>query len=245
MAKQPKKPARNSVSAAKGNDKVARILVIAMIALVVIAGIGITILKKNQSVPFVVHPSIATKSTGWGLTFNEKAKPTIDVWEDFQCPVCKEFETINGQTLSQIALSGKAKVVYHTLSFIDSNVNKKGSHLSANAAACIADKSGKDWLAFHQALYANQPAENGPDLFTNPFLIQLAGSIGVKDQNFINCVNSGKYASWVQFIADDGTAKAITSTPTITINGKEINRDTEYMNAANFQAALKKAGVSL
>ena len=245
MPKEQKKPAKNSVSAAKGNDKVARILVISMIALVVIAGIGITVLKKNQSVPNITHPTIATKSTGWGLTFNEKAKPTIDVWEDFQCPVCKQFESINGQTLAQIASTGKAKVVYHTLSFIDTNLNKKGSHYSANAAACVADVSPQAWLNFHQALYLNQPAENGPDLFTNPYLIQLAATVGVKGQAFQNCVNNGKYASWVQFIADDGVSKSITSTPTVLINGKELDRNTQYMSAANFQAALKKAGVSL
>ena len=245
MPKEAKKPVKNSVSSAKGNDKVARILVVSMIALVVVAGIGITILKKNASVPNVVHPSIATKSTGWGLTFNDKAKPTIDVWEDFQCPVCKEFESINGQTLAQVALSGKAKVVYHTLSFIDTNLNKHGSHVSANAAACIADESGKDWLNFHQALYLNQPAENGPDLFTNQYLIALAAKIGVTDQKFVSCVNSNKYGPWVDFIANDGSNKGVTSTPTVLINGTEINRNTDYMSAANFQAALKKAGVAL
>jgi protein-disulfide isomerase len=240
-----KKPAKNSVKAAKGNDKVARGLVIGMIALVVIAGIGITVLKKNQSVPNIVHPAIATKSTGYGLTFNNNASPTIDVWEDFQCPICKEFEAVNGANLDKLATSGKARVVFHTLSFIDDNVHKHGSHLSANAAACVANESASKWLSFHNALYANQPAENGPDLFTNAYLIKLAATIGVGDQKFVDCVNSGKYADWVQYVADDGTNKAISSTPTVLINGKEIDRNTQYMSVAGFTAALKSAGITL
>ena len=44
----------------------------------------------------------------------------VDVWEDFQCPICRQFETAERRAqIEALATDGKARVVYHTLTFLD------------------------------------------------------------------------------------------------------------------------------
>ena len=55
-------------------------------------------------------------------------------------------------------------------------------------------------------------------------------------------MENGNYAGWVKNIAADGAAKNVNATPTVLVNGKELDRNTQYMDPAAFQAALVAAG---
>jgi protein-disulfide isomerase len=215
-----------------------------MIFFIFLTGVLITIAKNSSNTP-VAFPKSTFRNTQYGITFNPTEKNRIDVWEDFQCPVCKEFEYINGSTLASLALSHKAEVVFHSLSFLDAALKKHGSTLAANAGGCVANYSPVTWLKFHQALYANQPEENGPDLFTNTYLIKLAATVGASGSQFTNCVNSGKFLPWVSHVENNGGDQGITSTPTVLINGRETDRNTQYLSSSNFISALRMAGISL
>jgi protein-disulfide isomerase len=46
---------------------------------------------------------------------------------------------------------------------------------------------------------------------------------------------------WVKNVADEGATRNINSTPTIFINGKEIDRETAYSSLAGFMLAIEKA----
>jgi protein-disulfide isomerase len=228
--------------AKKEKDNFAKILVISMIALVVVVGVVFTLINKHQNAFKGAVPKHAVASNGYGITFNKGATHKIDLWEDFQCPICKNFEAQNGDYLASLANSGKTEVVYHMLTFIDTNLNKHGSHLAGNAAACVDDE-GK-FLAFHKLLYLNQPDEKGPDLFTNPFLINLAKQVGVTDSTFVNCVNTNKYGSWLDQITSDGDMVGITGTPTIYVDGKVVDTAAvNIMDPKSFQSYLAAQGI--
>ena len=66
--------------------------------------------------------------------------PTLDLYEDFQCPICAEFEQRFGADITSLAEKGQVKLVYHTLSFLDDNLRNDSSNRAANAAACAADQ---------------------------------------------------------------------------------------------------------
>ncbi|MEI6867185.1 MAG: thioredoxin domain-containing protein [Actinomycetes bacterium] len=219
-----------------GGDKATRILVIGMVIFVVLVGVIFSVVSANSR-NHVAIPSAVSKADGYGIVFNGAKKPVIDVWEDFQCPICQRFEALNGNYMNSIVRTGKAKVVYHTMSFIGAE-----SVTSAAAAACAAD-SGK-FLEFHTALYQNQPSTENSGTWTNPLLIVLGGASGITDKNFASCVNSGKYINWTKNIETDAAKKNINATPTIFVNGKELNRATQYMDAAAFKAALAAGGIA-
>ena len=46
---------------------------------------------------------------------------------------------------------------------------------------------------------------------------------------------------WVKNVAEEGASRNINSTPTVLINGKEINRETGYSSLAGFILAIEKA----
>jgi protein-disulfide isomerase len=215
-------------------DKGLRNTVIATVAFIVIALVGITLYtnKTNNS----TLPATSSKADGYGIVFNKNMKPQIDLWEDFQCPICHAFEGINNSYINEVVNSGKAKVVFHPMAFIGME-----SMIAANAAACSNDESR--YVDFHKALYDNQPAKENSGVWTNDVMISLGKSIGITSSKFADCVNSGKYMSWIKKINDDAAAKNVNSTPTVFVNGKEIDRQTQYMDANGFKAALAAGGV--
>jgi protein-disulfide isomerase len=86
------------------------------------------------------------------------APVTIDVYEDFLCPYCERFETRNAADLTAALNEGKAKVNYHALNILDARTTPPGySTLAANAALCAVPAG--IWPAYHQRLFADQPAE--------------------------------------------------------------------------------------
>jgi protein-disulfide isomerase len=226
-----------SINSNKGpkKDRGMRGLVIGMVLFVVVVGVAFS-LYSNKSNSSATLPSTVSKADGYGIVFNASAKPQIDIWEDFQCPICQRFESINNSYLNEVAQGGKAKVVFHPMSFIGAE-----SILAANAAACSAD-AGK-FLGYHKLLYQNQATTENSGKWSNQFLEQLGQVAGITNNSFINCIQSAKYGNWTKNINADGAAKNVNSTPTIFVNGKELDRATQYMDPVAFKKALTDAGV--
>ena len=68
--------------------------------------------------------------------------------------------------------------------------------------------------------------------WTPPALVELGKQLGITSSKFEGCVNDGKYQDWVNNVAADGSSRNVNSTPTVFINGKEIER----INANYFDA---------
>jgi len=221
----------------KKRDNGTRNLVIGMVALVVVVAVAVSF-GSNRAKTSAATPSSVEKSEGYGIVFNKELTnvPKVDIWEDFQCPVCRNFEAVVGNYLSQLVRENKAKVVYHPLSFIGPE-----SVRAANASACAAEES--KFEEFHTLLYSTQSSTENSGLWSNDNLVGLGATIGLKSDSFKNCVNDGGFLGWVNNIAADGAKKNVNSTPTVFVNGKEIDRNTQYMNLEGFKAALVAAGL--
>ena len=219
----------------KKKDNVTRNLVIGMIALVVVVGVTVGF-TSNKAKENAATPSSVVKSEGYGIVFNKglTGVPKIDIWEDFQCPVCRDFEAVNNKQINEWINKKEVVAVFHPLSFIGAE-----SAYMANAAACSADE-GK-FLQMHEALYANQSSTENSGKWNAISLVGMASNIGLTSKSFAECVTSGKYQDWVTNVANDGQAKKVNSTPTIFINGKEIDRNQKnYFDAATFKSLVFK-----
>ena len=89
-----------------------------------------------------------------------KDVPTVDVYEDFRCPVCKVYEVGLGKTTQELAEEGKIKLVVHLKTVIDSSLGGDASKVAASTAVCAAEQ-GK-WFEYHDALFAKQDPQEGP-----------------------------------------------------------------------------------
>jgi protein-disulfide isomerase len=216
-----------------GKDNFTRNLVIGVVVGVVLIMLVPTLLS-NKTKTDAAMPTFASKVHGYGITYNAELKdvPVIDIYEDFQCPVCGQFEIAQGDYIESLIADKKATVVYHTLSFLGPE-----SIAAANAAACAADE-GK-FLDYHKMLYAKQPNENS-GAWSNAFLAAAGQAVGITSQEFVTCVNEGKFADWVGNVASEGAKKNVNSTPTVFINGKELNRGNDYYDRNLFKAAVER-----
>jgi protein-disulfide isomerase len=209
-----------------------------MVVLVVAVGAIFSVISNRENTSAAL-PSSVSQEDGYGIVFNGELTgvPVIDIWEDFQCPVCARFEQTNGEYIEKLIEEKKAKVIYHTLSFLGPE-----SVLAANAAACSSDEN--KFLGFHKAFYQNLPAENSGAVTTD-FLVSLGQGLGITSDKFKNCVANLDYQGWVNNVAASGSEKNVNSTPTVFINGKEIRRATssadlgEYFDPAAFIRAVE------
>lgn len=219
-------------------DNFARYMTITIVAFALLFGFWTLVEKdiifKDAPKPLVI-PSTASEATDFGFAFNADVEgvPAVDIYEDFQCPICQQFESLQANYIDSLITEKKAKVTFHVLSFIgDESVR------AANAAACSADE-GK-FVAFHNAMYANQPATENSGEWSNDRIIDIAKTAGISSDAFSSCVKEGKYQTWVTKAAEAAAKAGVNSTPTVFVNGKEIDRQTEYFSAEKFAAAINR-----
>jgi len=217
-----------------GKDNFTRNLVIAVVVGVALIMLVPTLLSKQTDTTAAIPASVSAED-GYGIVFNKELTdaPFIDIYEDFQCPACARFESISGEYIEELITTKKAKVAFHTLSFLGGE-----SQIAANAAACSADE-GK-FLQLHKTLFANQPSENS-GAWTSSYFSTLGLGLGISSPEYDKCVSGNKYLGWVKNVAEEGAKRNINSTPTVLINGKEIDRNKAYASLAEFMLAIEKA----
>lgn len=138
--------------------------------------------------------------------------PTLDIWVDYQCPYCKEFEDAAGQTYVQLAAEGQAKVVVHTLTFLDANLGNTASQLAAEGAAA-ADAQGR-FAEYTQVVFGNQPDEG--DGYALSDLRDYAAEAGVADLDaWQSAVEAHTYAGYVNRVEAGMAAADVKGTPTV------------------------------
>jgi protein-disulfide isomerase len=193
---------------------------VAVVAVLVIAGLigfGVYANQSKTTASKVVTPSVAVDS---GTAFTVGTGPvTIDLYEDFMCPICHQFEIDSGATINQLVADKKVTVRYHMVAILDDR--SQGTNYSTRAAGAAAEaaQEGK-FQEFFDVLYANQPEENSTGL-SDAKLIELGKSVGLGDA-FATAVNNKTYDPWVATVTDTFSARGFNGTPTIVINGKQL-----------------------
>ncbi|WP_248964897.1 DsbA family protein [Sphaerisporangium perillae] len=167
-------------------------------------------------------------------------KPVLDIYEDFQCPACKLFEQTSTPTVKNMAAAGQVKVVYHPVNIFTEEPAHGNTVRASAAARCVTD--GKQWMAFHDRLFKEQPAETAQG-FALDDLVKWGKEAGVTDPGFESCVRTQKYA----LTQADFNKKATDSgqfpkgTPTLRLNGQEVDNGVAFNPASLRQAILDAA----
>jgi protein-disulfide isomerase len=126
----------------------------------------------------------------------DSAKVTLDVYEDFLCPVCRQFEAEYGADFAKHVTDGTLKLRYHMLPMLNDRSDPPGYSMdSANAGLCAAD-AGK-FPGFHVSLFDAQP-EEGARGWDKQQLAKLGKDLGITSPTFKSCVEGGKYDSALQ-----------------------------------------------
>lgn len=233
MAKQPdtsgdrrrnaRERARLEAARQQKRRRLTQILIVAVVAVVALGIVGTAVIIGQRDragrVPqadtdvTVAGTSVPFSSVTSGIAVGEPDAPVkLDLWVDYSCPVCKQFETTNNDTLGTYIASKKLQVTYHNVQIVTAFGSRAGS-----AGACVATYEPDKWWAFNAAVYTNQPPEStdGADVD----LKALAQQAGVSNADALSCIDKEPYKSW---ITDNTTAfsqAGATGTPTQFFNG--------------------------
>ena len=168
---------------------------------------------------------IPVGADGAAGTSNEGA-PVIDVYLDYMCPVCGQFEQVNAAGIDQLVGAGDATVVYHPISILDRlSAGTDYSTRSGAAAAWVADKAPDAFPAFHQALFTNPPAENTEGL-TAEQLASFAVEAGAPADVAAGISDGTARETFGQYVHSatqeiQGT-KGFTGTPYVLVDGEVV-----------------------
>ena len=240
--KQKQTQAAKAVAAARGSNNDRAKVIVGIVVVVVLAGAVIGgVLYQKQKATQRAEASIPPRTVaaanypvkvddGTVLAGKDDAKLTVDLYEDFLCPVCGQFEKRDGTKIEQQLEAGTIKVRYHMINLLDDRSDPPGySSLAASAAICAAD--GGKFPSYHLSLYDAQPQEGGRG-YDETQLAGLGKALGASG-DFENCVRGGKYKDQVakQFATaqgnpalqqDNGQGGKSFGTPTVAVNGKLV-----------------------
>jgi protein-disulfide isomerase len=222
-----------------------RRLMVTLSGLVIVAlAVVITVYFVTKKDPNAYTGALAPttrQSDGAILASKPGAKaPKLELFEDFQCPICHEFENSSGSTIKRLAAEGKVNVLYYPFWLFKQQTEpiRGNSQRAANAALCApADK----WIQYHDAIYKHQPAE-GSKGFSNKDLISWAKDLGFDTPQFEQCVNGGQKQSLVDSMTNYAEqTRKVTGTPTVFLNGQTLDLNSTLLNAKNLEKAILAA----
>jgi protein-disulfide isomerase len=159
---------------------------------------------------------------------------TVDVYIDFLCPFCRQFELSAGDALALLVSDGQISLAYHPMNFLDLASTTHYSTRAAAASGCASD--GGRFAEYAHALFVSQPPEGGPGL-TDAQLAELAISVGLDGPAFTGCAQRGSYLDWAPYVTARATARGVQSTPTVLVNGAPVPANGRLIAAAVAAAA--------
>ena len=172
-----------------------------------------TTLVDGTSVPFAIGGNDATAN---GVRVGSTdAKVSMDLWVDYSCPHCQEFEATNNATVTSLVASGKLAVTYHNIQIVTDYGTEAGS-----ASACMAVHDPTAWPAYNAALYVNHSAAT--DGWGASDFARFAAANGGGDATQ-KCTTDGTYRSWITANTAASTKADVTGTPTMFIDGKKTD----------------------
>lgn len=138
---------------------------------------------------------------------NPDAPISLVEYSDFECPFCKNFHPTAKRLVE--AFDGKLNWVYRhfPLSF-----HNPGAQKQAEASECANEIGGKEMFWTYTDMIYERTTSNGRG-FPISSLVPLAVELGMDEQKFSTCLESGRYTQRVVEDFKEGTSIGITGTP--------------------------------
>lgn len=168
-------------------------------------------LRDKTEVAILLHPPVVQVDYDPArLKGNPDAPITIVEFADFECPFCSKVQPILNEVLAKY--KGKVKLAYQ-----DFPLSQIHQHAEAAAGASrCALAQGKYWQ-MHDAMFADQSK------LDEAALVETAASLGMNQQSFESCLQSGKYKQAVEQDVQAGSRAGVNATPTFFINGEFLS----------------------
>ena len=156
----------------------------------------------------------------------------VDEHLDYQCPYCHLADSIVGPSFRALAERGDIILRVHIRSFLDTSLKNDSSTRAAIAATC-ADEVG-DFIAYHETIFANQPAKEGAGYTDQQLRVDFPAQAGITGQDlatFQTCYDSKQTLPYVEAMEKvNATSRTINGadqdpaggTPAFYVNGTQL-----------------------
>jgi len=142
----------------------------------------------------------------------------IVLFTDFQCGTCEKLHSeVEGELLRLYVDTGKAYLEVRLLSALGDD-----SLRAAEAALCATDQ--ELFWEYRDAIFA-QWLQTGEDAYSEVELRRIASELGLNEQAFSTCLQSGAKRAEVDENMRQAAAAGISGMPTVFINGVEVEED--------------------
>ncbi|MFL5862311.1 MAG: DsbA family protein [Solirubrobacteraceae bacterium] len=157
---------------------------------------------------------------GGVLVGSDGARRRLVVFEDAQCPYCREFEERSGDLLRREVAAGAVAVEYRIRSFLGDESVRAANALAVAAAAGRFDELRRE-------MFANQPPEHSGG-FTTMDLLDLGGRVGLTSPDYVAAIQEARYEGWVRDIDEIFEQQDPEGTPHALLDGRPIESETLY-----------------
>jgi len=168
-------------------------------------------MDSSRSIP---SPNSHTPEGGV-LLGRDGAGRRMVLFEDPQCPYCRQFEEACGGVLKQARDAGTCTVEYRMRCFLGVE-----SVRADNALALAAEEDRFDEL--RTELFSSQPPE-GSGGFTTADLLALGQAVGLTSPRYVSGVEQGRYKAWVLQREEAYQAEDPVGTPAAWLDGHQID----------------------
>jgi len=247
----------------QGGVALAVVAIVAIIALVLVnsvrpAGPGPRNMasdgfKLDVGLVPVTTPALAVDDTPVMSQPNPPGVVDIQLYVDYLCPICGDFEEVNGPLIRTLVESGAATVEIRPLAILTSrSAGTQYSMRAANLVACVANYSPDAVFDVHTALFIAQPEEGTPGL-DDEELLSIAAAAGATGSSIERCVRDQQFKSWVLAATERATngplavqnaaIDSVAGTPTVLVNGQVFEYSYPPFEQSEFaQFVLQEAG---
>ncbi len=194
----------------------------AFIIIVIIVLMSPTIYNQIKPAGSFIHITPVARPLVNGSSIGDpNAKVKVLVFEDYQCPYCKDYtQQVEPQLdASTYITSGQVYYKFMQFPFLDENSVTKESHQASNASMCALDQD--HFWDYHDLLFANQGVENSGS-FNDKRLQAFAQSLGLDMAKFTKCFSQNYYSDQIEAEYQESISMGVSRTPTVLVNGKNI-----------------------
>lgn len=164
--------------------------------------------------------------------------PVVDTYFDVMCPFCTIVEQQDGEGLADMAKSGDITLVFHPLS-LGMFANTPYSILGAQAEYFVAEHVPEKFVEFHNNLFTNVSNVNLEQTATATKpgvaeIVEQATKAGLTDSQVADlksALESNSYKPYVDSIMKQMTKNGLKGTPTVYVNGTEIQTINQSQNS--------------
>jgi protein-disulfide isomerase len=143
-----------------------------------------------------------------------RAKVTVHVFSDYECPFCKRVEDTLGEL--DRSFPGQLRFVWHAFPLSSSHAHADGA--AAAALEAYRQKGAAGFWKMHAQLFDHQDGGLG-----RAELSSYAASVGLDVKRFDAAIEGGEHAAAIAADKKVGEAAGVTGTPTTVINGYVVS----------------------